>query len=81
MISHGDELGRSQAGNNNGFCQDNEITWVGIRTAGRASGLSAPPVLQRCAGTPTRCGRTARYLMVQAGWLRNERRGLGFGFR
>jgi isoamylase len=28
MISHGDELGRSQAGNNNGFCQDNEITWV-----------------------------------------------------
>ena len=28
MISHGDELGRSQGGNNNGFCQDNEITWV-----------------------------------------------------
>src|ERR1700751_1373303 len=28
MISHGDELGRSQHGNNNGFCQDNEITWV-----------------------------------------------------
>src|SRR6201995_3166412 len=28
MILHGDELGRSQAGNNNGFCQDNEITWV-----------------------------------------------------
>jgi isoamylase len=28
MISHGDELGRSQEGNNNGFCQDNEITWV-----------------------------------------------------
>jgi isoamylase len=28
MISHGDELGRTQLGNNNGFCQDNEITWV-----------------------------------------------------
>jgi isoamylase len=28
MISHGDELGRTQNGNNNGFCQDNEITWV-----------------------------------------------------
>jgi glycogen operon protein len=28
MISHGDELGRTQSGNNNGFCQDNEITWV-----------------------------------------------------
>jgi glycogen operon protein len=28
MISHGDELGRSQAGNNNVYCQDNEISWV-----------------------------------------------------
>ena len=28
MICHGDELGRSQGGNNNGFCQDNEITWI-----------------------------------------------------
>ncbi|HET9901730.1 MAG TPA: glycogen debranching protein GlgX, partial [Actinomycetes bacterium] len=28
MLSHGDELGRTQRGNNNGYCQDNEITWV-----------------------------------------------------
>jgi glycogen operon protein len=28
MISHGDELGRTQHGNNNAYCQDNEITWV-----------------------------------------------------
>jgi glycogen operon protein len=28
MISHGDELGRTQEGNNNGYCQDNEITWI-----------------------------------------------------
>ncbi|CAH0246363.1 Glycogen operon protein GlgX homolog [Microbacterium oxydans] len=28
MISHGDELGRTQGGNNNGYAQDNEITWV-----------------------------------------------------
>jgi isoamylase len=28
MICHGDELGRTQGGNNNGYCQDNEITWV-----------------------------------------------------
>ncbi|MDT7654897.1 MAG: isoamylase, partial [Pseudonocardiales bacterium] len=28
MISHGDEIGRTQNGNNNGYCQDNEITWV-----------------------------------------------------
>ena len=28
MLSHGDELGRTQRGNNNAYCQDNEITWV-----------------------------------------------------
>jgi isoamylase len=28
MICHGDELGRSQGGNNNGYCQDNELTWI-----------------------------------------------------
>ncbi len=28
MLSHGDELGRTQNGNNNGYAQDNETTWV-----------------------------------------------------
>jgi glycogen debranching enzyme GlgX len=28
MLSHGDELGRTQRGNNNAYCQDNEISWV-----------------------------------------------------
>jgi glycogen operon protein len=28
MLSHGDEIGRTQLGNNNTYCQDNEITWV-----------------------------------------------------
>ncbi|WP_327087093.1 glycogen debranching protein GlgX [Nonomuraea sp. NBC_01738] len=28
MISHGDELGRTQLGNNNAYCQDNELSWV-----------------------------------------------------
>jgi isoamylase len=28
MILHGDELGRSQHGNNNVYCQDNEISWM-----------------------------------------------------
>ncbi|RLV57376.1 glycogen debranching enzyme GlgX [Aeromicrobium phragmitis] len=28
MILHGDELGRTQGGNNNAYCQDNEIAWV-----------------------------------------------------
>jgi isoamylase len=28
MILAGDEFGRTQHGNNNGYCQDNEISWV-----------------------------------------------------
>jgi glycogen operon protein len=28
MLSHGDELGRTQLGNNNAYCQDNPMTWV-----------------------------------------------------
>ncbi len=28
MLSMGDELGRTQRGNNNAYCQDNEISWV-----------------------------------------------------
>ena len=28
MLSHGDEMGRTQRGNNNAYCQDNEISWA-----------------------------------------------------
>jgi glycogen operon protein len=28
MISGGDEMGRTQSGNNNAYCQDNEISWL-----------------------------------------------------
>lgn len=28
MLLHGDELGRTQQGNNNAYCQDNEISWL-----------------------------------------------------
>ncbi|MFE5711293.1 glycogen debranching protein GlgX [Streptomyces sp. NPDC056501] len=28
MLSHGDEFGRTQEGNNNAYCQDNEVSWV-----------------------------------------------------
>jgi isoamylase len=32
MLSHGDELGRTQRGNNNGYCQDNELAWMPWRS-------------------------------------------------
>jgi len=28
MITAGDELGRTQQGNNNAYCQDNEVSWI-----------------------------------------------------
>ncbi|MGW8328892.1 glycogen debranching protein GlgX [Streptomyces sp. NPDC055897] len=28
MLAHGDEMGRTQGGNNNAYCQDSEISWV-----------------------------------------------------
>ena len=44
---------------------------IGVRPARRASGVPAPPILQRGAGPPARRRRTARHLMVPAGRLRN----------
>ncbi|MGK7223365.1 glycogen debranching protein GlgX [Kocuria flava] len=32
MVLHGDELGRTQDGNNNTYCQDNELSWIDWET-------------------------------------------------
>ncbi|TWP47260.1 glycogen debranching protein GlgX [Lentzea tibetensis] len=34
MLLHGDEFGRTQQGNNNAYCQDNEVSWVDWSLAG-----------------------------------------------
>lgn len=39
MLVAGDEFGRSQQGNNNGWCQDNELSWIDWRDARDNSGL------------------------------------------
>ncbi|MFJ7158981.1 glycogen debranching protein GlgX [Streptomyces sp. NPDC101118] len=40
MLSHGDEFARSQGGNNNTYCQDNEVSWVAWPEPGKpAPGL------------------------------------------
>jgi isoamylase len=33
MLLHGDELSRTQKGNNNVYCQDNELSWIDWETA------------------------------------------------
>ena len=62
MIGHGDEMGRTQRGNNNAYCQDNPLTWIdwaagdesllaftraADRATAAASGVSADVVLHR----------------------------------
>jgi glycogen operon protein len=58
MLLAGDELGRTQQGNNNSYCQDNEISWVDWDAAAKHSDLiefvatlsalrKAHPVLRR----------------------------------
>ncbi|GAB2882048.1 glycogen debranching protein GlgX [Paraburkholderia jirisanensis] len=38
MLLAGDEAGRTQNGNNNAYCQDNEISWIDWQRAASASG-------------------------------------------
>jgi glycogen operon protein len=40
MLSHGDELGRTQRGNNNAYCQDNPISWIDWEDAARHADLT-----------------------------------------
>ncbi len=58
MLLHGDEMGRTQYGNNNGYCQDSEISWMEwtpekadselMAFTGAVSGLrAAHPVFRR----------------------------------
>jgi isoamylase len=39
MLLAGDELGRTQRGNNNAYCQDNEISWVDWEDASKHADL------------------------------------------
>ena len=39
MLLAGDELGRTQRGNNNAYCQDNEVSWVDWEAAAKHAGL------------------------------------------
>ncbi len=42
MLAAGDEMSRSQGGNNNAYCQDNEISWVHWPPAGSFPGVLGP---------------------------------------
>ncbi|MFF4906561.1 glycogen debranching protein GlgX [Streptomyces sp. NPDC001260] len=85
MLCHGDELGRTQGGNNNAYCQDNEVSWIDWRLTGEQRDLvdftryviglrAAHPVLRRRrffrGETPTR----ARQPLPDLAWLAPDAR-------
>ena len=42
MLLGGDELGRTQHGNNNAYCQDNEISWFDWSSADARADWPSP---------------------------------------
>jgi glycogen operon protein len=81
MLLHGDEIGRTQQGNNNVYCQDNELSWVDWSLAGKNSALlnftagvtalrHAHPVFRRrrfFEGRPM--GRSRRGVLPDIAWF------------
>ena len=74
MVAHGDEMGRTQRGNNNVYCQDSELSWMDWSLTGRNASLleftkkvttlrKDHPVFRRRRffdGTPIRTGAQVR---------------------
>src|SRR5581483_4660187 len=49
MLLAGDEAGRTQSGNNNAYCQDNEISWIDWRLADQPDNLALTDYVARLA--------------------------------
>ena len=77
MLLGGDEMGRTQHGNNNAWCQDNELSWLALGPRRRASGPArvhpaadrpapGPPGVPAptASSTAARAQRAARRLVV-----------------
>jgi isoamylase len=47
MLLAGDEFGRTQAGNNNAYCQDNEVSWLDWSMAASPPGLALTAFVAR----------------------------------
>jgi isoamylase len=81
MLAHGDELGRTQGGNNNVYCQDNDIAWMDWTLAAKHADIveftggltrlrAAHPVFRRrrfFAGRPI--GRRRRNALADIAWF------------
>ncbi|MFF5438217.1 glycogen debranching protein GlgX [Streptomyces achromogenes] len=85
MLCHGDELGRTQRGNNNAYCQDNETSWVDWEPTGEQRDLTAftrrliglraaHPVLRRRRFFRGETATNARQPLPDLVWLRPDAR-------
>lgn len=73
MLLGGDEMGRSQGGNNNAYCQDSPISWVDWNLNHDQRDLLA--FVQKLAGLRRRLGIRSRYLKPEdVLWLHPEGR-------
>ncbi|WP_107119119.1 glycogen debranching protein GlgX [Streptomyces bungoensis] len=85
MLCHGDELGRTQRGNNNAYCQDNEVSWVDWELTDEQRALAAftryviglraeHPVLRRRRFFRGETATNAKQPLPDLMWLRPDAR-------
>lgn len=83
MISHGDEIGRTQNGNNNTYAQDNELSWMNWSVTPESAELFTftkkiiklrkdHPVFRRRRFFQGRSSRGGSSLQGDIEWLRND---------
>ena len=74
MLSHGDEFGRSQRGNNNAYCQDNELAWVRWPDHATDGAVEAPDGEDEGAGGDAGADEERELLafVQQMVWLRRD---------
>jgi isoamylase len=73
LLLAGDELGRTQRGNNNAYCQDNEISWVDWTSAGSDDDLTELVVTLSRLRRDAPAFRRGRFLgRAELAWLRPD---------
>jgi glycogen operon protein len=78
MLLAGDEFGRTQRGNNNAYCQDNEISWLDWQLASREAGISLISYVRRLAALRRRYASLRRDVFLRGESVTGDFRDLGW---
>ena len=80
MLLGGDEIARTQRGNNNAYCQDNEISWIDWQLDGRAERMLAfDEAADRAAACSIPSFTAPTSSPARSGWARARRTSGGSG--